>query len=185
MAWVDHLAGDTNAAAVRALDLYRDLLRFHQNDPAPRLAFAAADLERLTWGWNTAFGEDKYARYKAALERFTREYADFDISAFAVEREARVIQQEGDWVAAHDLANRAAKVFPNEPGGKLCHNLVLEIEAKVGGHHDGARLERAVAENHGSLPECGRPLFSRHSDRLGNVPASDSEPEFLFTPEYE
>ncbi|MGA2555027.1 MAG: alpha-2-macroglobulin family protein [Verrucomicrobiota bacterium] len=132
-AWVDHLGGDTNEAVVRALDLYRDLLRFHQDDPAPRLAFAAADLERLTWGWNTAFGEDKNARYKAALERFSREHADFDISAFAVEREARVIQQEGDLVAAHDLAGRAAKVFPNEPGGQLCHNLVLEIEARSAG----------------------------------------------------
>src|ERR1035441_589906 len=76
MNWVDHLAGDTNEAAIRALDLYRDLLRFHQNDPAPRLAFAAADLERLTWGWNAAFGEDKNARYKAALEAFVRSNAD-------------------------------------------------------------------------------------------------------------
>ncbi len=131
--WVDHLAGDTNEAAIRTLDLYRDLLRFHQNEPNPRLAFAAADLERLTWGWNTAFGGEKNARYKAALERFAREYADFDISAFAVEREARVIQQEGDLVAAHDLANRAAKAFPKEPDGKLCHNVVLEIEAKSAG----------------------------------------------------
>jgi hypothetical protein len=130
MNWVDHLAGDTNPAAIRALKLYRDLLRLHQNDPAPRLAFAAAELERLTWGWNTAFGEEKNALYKAALERFARDYADFDLSAFAVEREARVIQQEGDWVTAHDLANRAAKAFPNEPGGQLCHDLVLEIEAR-------------------------------------------------------
>ena len=49
------------APAVKALRLYRDLLRFHQSDPAPRLAFAAADLERLTWGWNAAFGEEKNA----------------------------------------------------------------------------------------------------------------------------
>ena len=50
-----------------------------------------------------------------------------------MEREARVLQQEGDLVAAHDLADRAAKPFRNSPGGKLCHNLVNEIEAKSAG----------------------------------------------------
>ena len=34
----------------------------------PEPAFADADLERLTWAWNTAFGEEKDARYQAALE---------------------------------------------------------------------------------------------------------------------
>ncbi len=136
--WVDRFAGaegtklvgDTNAPAVKALELYRDLLRFHQNDPAPRLAFAAVDLERLTWGWNAAFGEDKNARYKTALEAFIRSNADFDISALADEREARVLQQEGDLAAAHERAGHGAKIFPNSPGGKLCRNLVSEIEAK-------------------------------------------------------
>ena len=118
---------------MRALQLYRDLLRFHQNDPAPRLAFAAADLERLTWGWNAAFGEDKNARYKAALEAFIRDHADFDISALATNAKRRVLQQEGDLVAAHELAGRGANLFPNSPGGKLCRNLVIEIEAKSAG----------------------------------------------------
>jgi hypothetical protein len=128
--WVDRLAGDTNALAVKALALYGDLLRFHQNDPPPRLAFAAADLERLSWGWNAAFGEDKEACYKAALQSFIRANADFDLSALASEREARLSQQEGDWAAARELAARAARLFPNSPGGKLCRNLVAEIEAK-------------------------------------------------------
>jgi hypothetical protein len=136
--WADRLAGaegakpagDTNAPAVKAIRLYRGLLRFHQGDAAPRLAFAAADLERLAWGWNAAFGEDKNARYKAALEAFIRSNGDFDISALAMEHEARVLQQEGDLVAAHESAERGAKLFPNSPGGKLCHNLVAEIEAK-------------------------------------------------------
>ena len=126
---------------LKAIRLYQDLLRFHQSDPAPRLAFAAADLERLTWGWNAAFGEDKNARYKAALEAFIRAYADFDISALAIEREARVLQQEGELVAAHKLALRGAELFPQSPGGKLCRNLVTEIEAQVGQHHHRARVE--------------------------------------------
>ena len=99
-------------------------------DPSPQLAFADADLGRLSWGWNAAFGEDKNTRYKAALKAFIRTYADFDISALAIEREARVLQQEGDLVAARKLALRGAELFPQSPGGKLCRNLVNEIEAK-------------------------------------------------------
>ncbi len=123
-------ANDTGSAVLKAIRVYQDVLRFHQNDPAPRLAFAEADLERLTWGWNTAFGEDKDARYNAALEAFIRICADFDISALAIEHEARVLQREGDLVAAHKLAQHGAELFPQSPRGRLCHNLVTEIEAE-------------------------------------------------------
>jgi len=130
MSWQPAAGADTGSPVLKAIHLYQDLLGFHLNDPAPRLAFAHADLERLTWGWNAAFGEEKSARYKAALEDFIRTYADFDISTLAVDREARVLQQEGDLVAARKLALRGAEVFPQSPGGKLCRNLVKEIEAK-------------------------------------------------------
>jgi uncharacterized protein YfaS (alpha-2-macroglobulin family) len=138
MAWVDQiegpegpkLIGDTNAPGVKALELYRDLLRFHQHDPASSDAFAAADLERLTWGWNAAFGEEKNARAKAAVEAFIGKNGGLDICAFAYEREARVIQEEGDLIAAHDVAKRGMERYPNSPGGTLCHNLVRQIEAK-------------------------------------------------------
>ena len=121
---------DSDSSPLKAIHLYQDLLRFHQPDPAPQLALADVDLERLTWGGNTAFGEDKNPRYKAALGRFISLYADFEISALAIEREARVIQQEGDLVGAHTLASRGAQAFPRSPGGRLCHNLVKEIESK-------------------------------------------------------
>jgi hypothetical protein len=130
MGWQPSAGADTDSPVLKAIRLYQDLLRFHKNDPAPPLAFAAADLERLTWGWNTAFGEDKNTRYKTALEAFIRTYADFDISALAMERTARVVQQEGDLVAARKLALRGVELFPLSPGGKLCRNLVTEIEAK-------------------------------------------------------
>ena len=136
--WVDRLAGaegpklvgDTNVPPVKALKLYRELLRFHQSDPAPRLAFAAADLERLTWGWNVAVGEDKNARYKAALEVFIRANTGSDITALAYEREARVLEGEGDLTVAHELAGRGANLFPKSTGAKLCRNLIREFEAK-------------------------------------------------------
>src|ERR1051326_153970 len=123
-------SGDQDSAAVKAIRLYQDLLRFHQGDKAPSLAFADADLERLTWGWNTAFGESKNARYQAELEAFIRNHGDFDIAALAMEREARLLQQEGDLVGARKLALRGHELFPQSPGGKLCRNLVTEIESK-------------------------------------------------------
>jgi hypothetical protein len=128
--WQPAAGADTESPALKAIRLYQALLAFHKNDTAPRLAFAHADLERLTWGWNSAFGEDKNVHYKAALEDFIRAYADFDISTLAMEREARVLQQEGDLVGAHKLALRGVKVFPQSPGGELCRNLVTGIEAK-------------------------------------------------------
>jgi hypothetical protein len=121
---------DVESSKLKAIRLFQDLLRFHKSDPQPQFAFADADLERSTWGWNTGFGENKDARYQAALESFIRTYADFEISAIALEREARLLQQQGDLVAAHKLAQRGAELFPNSPGGKLCRNLVTDIEAK-------------------------------------------------------
>lgn len=116
--------------ALRAIDLYQALLRFHQADPAPQPALASADLDRLTWAGNAAFGESKDERYQASLDGFIRRYGDLDISALAYEHEARVLQRKGDLGAAHQLAKRGAELFPQAPGGKLCANLLVELEAK-------------------------------------------------------
>ena len=155
---------------LRAIQLYQALLRFHHNEPPPQLAFAEADLERLTWGWNTAFGEDKNARYKAALEAFIRKYGDFEIATLAYERQGRVLQQEGDLVAAHNLAQRGAQLFPQSPGGKLCRNLVTELKAKSasittervwnGFDISGAALPPAAA---GVSPANQAPAAGRHA----------------------
>ena len=123
-------ATDTNSPALRAIRLFQDLLRFHKNDSAPQFAFADADLERLSWGWNTAVGEEKNARYKAALENFITNYVDFEISSMAMEHEARVLQGEGDLLGAHKLVQRGVQTFPQSPGGRLCRNLLNQIEAK-------------------------------------------------------
>lgn len=129
MSWSPETA-DTNAPSMRALRLFQELLRFHQNDPAPRLAFAEADLSRFEWAWNTASGEEKNKRYKDALSNFIREYVDFDISAVAMYRQGQVLYDEGDWVGARELALRGANTFKDSPAGKMCLNLVGQIEAR-------------------------------------------------------
>jgi len=129
VAWKPETA-DTESPKLKAIRLFQDVLRFHKGDPPPRLAFADADLQRLMWAWNTAFGEDKDVRYRAALEAFIRTYADVEISARAIEQEARLVQQEGDLVEARKLALRGVQLFPQSPGGRLCRNVVTDIEAR-------------------------------------------------------
>jgi hypothetical protein len=122
-------AGDETSATLKAIRLYQNLLKFHQAD-ADKTAWIDADLLRLNFGFNKAFGEEKNARYKAALKRFTDQWGDHEIAARALHDWATVLQQEGNLVAAHQLAERGKNAFPNSVGGRRCHNLLLQIEAK-------------------------------------------------------
>ncbi len=122
-------AADENSATLKAIRLYQNLLKFHQKD-ADATALIDADLLRLNFGWNKAFGEEKNARYKAALKRFTDKWGDHEIAARALHDWAGVLQQEDDLVEAHKLAERGKNAFPNSVGGRRCHNLLLQIEAK-------------------------------------------------------
>src|SRR5258705_963878 len=120
----------TNASNYeRAVALYQDLLRIHQND-SDKSAFLDVDLQRLAFGHNVAFGEEKELRYKAALKSFVDAWADHETSAMALHAWARVLQQQQDLVQARQLALRARGAFPNSAGGRLCANLISEIESK-------------------------------------------------------
>lgn len=117
------------SATEKAFFLFRDLLAFHRGDADPS-AFADADLARLVWAYNAAFGEDKAARYKSALQKFVDRWADHALSALALHHWARVVQGEGELAEARALALRGANAHPVSIGGKMCRNLVAEIEGK-------------------------------------------------------
>jgi hypothetical protein len=119
---------ETNAAALRAVQLYQDLLRSHQNDP-DRTAFLDVDLARLLWGKNAAAAEGRAERFKAALLRFAGENAAHELSALALYHLAVQWRDEGNPAEAHRLATRGRDTHPESPGGKLCANLIAEIEA--------------------------------------------------------
>ncbi|HOX56208.1 MAG TPA: alpha-2-macroglobulin family protein [Candidatus Paceibacterota bacterium] len=114
---------------IKALTLQGALMAFHEKDSDPT-AFLDVDLNRLTYAWNTAFGETKNDRYKAALKAFVGKWADHELSALARERWARVLQQEGELVAARQIALEGAQAFPKTVGGRLCRNVVTAIESK-------------------------------------------------------
>ena len=115
--------------ALRAITLYQRLLAFHAGDK-DRSAYYDVDLARLTYGKNIAVGEDKDARYRAALERFIEETARHEISSRALARLAEQWIAEGDLVKARALAQRGQKAFPDSSGAKQCANLISQIEAR-------------------------------------------------------
>ncbi len=64
-------ATDTDSITLKAVKLFQDLMRFHAED-ADKSALLHADLSRLIFGNNRAFGEEKATRYKARAEAFRR-----------------------------------------------------------------------------------------------------------------
>ncbi len=103
-------------------------MKFHQND-ADKSAFLDADLHRLEFGYNKAFGEEKAARYKAELKRFADQHANHEISTRAIANLADVVHGEGDWVLARKIALTGVERNRESIGGKRCHNLIQQIEA--------------------------------------------------------
>lgn len=122
---------DTSAPALKAIRLYQDLIRFHQPDADP-VALLDVDLARLVWGDNVAVGDEteKEARYGAALKAFVDRWADHEVSALALERWARLRQRAGNLVEAHQLATRGRNAHPTSPGGRLCANLIADLETR-------------------------------------------------------
>ena len=120
---------DKDSISLKAIRLYQNLMRFHADD-AEKSALLHCDLQRLSLGNNKAFGEEKNARYKAALKRFVDAWADHEISAWARFEWAHALHNENELAEAHKIAKQGEQTYPNSIGGKMCFNLVRQIEAK-------------------------------------------------------
>ncbi|MFO0796702.1 MAG: alpha-2-macroglobulin family protein [Gemmataceae bacterium] len=120
---------DAGSRLLKSVKLYQTLLTFHAGDENPS-ARLDADLHRLRFGHTRAVGPDKDAKYIAALERFVGENEKHELSAMARSLWARAEMGRGDRVKARQLALAGKAAFPDSPGGKLCHNVIVEIEAK-------------------------------------------------------
>ncbi|MGB7347727.1 MAG: alpha-2-macroglobulin family protein [Pirellulaceae bacterium] len=122
---------DSESPTLKAIQLYQDLLSFHSDDDDPS-ALIDADLLRLIFANNIAVGDEKSARFKAAMGRFAKEHADHRISARAIHQLATAIYTEGDWVEARTTAQSGVTPFPGSVGSNLCYNLIQQIEAREG-----------------------------------------------------
>lgn len=128
LAW-QPAASETYSPELKAVQLYKDLLRFHAAD-ADRSAFYDADLARIIYGYNVAQGEDTDQRYAAALEQFIEHTAHHEISTRAIAKLAAYHQSENDLVTAHEIASQGLETFPDSAGWIECHNLIQQIEQK-------------------------------------------------------
>jgi uncharacterized protein YfaS (alpha-2-macroglobulin family) len=126
-------SAEWNSAALspiaKAIHLYQKLLKIHQNDK-DKSAFIDADIGRLVYGKNIAFGEEKNARFKKAIRAVAEKWSDNELAAVAWYHYASAIRDEGKLTEAHAIAERTAKDFPKSNGAALCRNLIDQIESK-------------------------------------------------------
>lgn len=111
----------------KALVLWRDLLRFHRDDPDPA-AFADADLGRLNWARNAAGGDTKAEKFRAALTALVERWKHLEVGARARAQLAELLQQEQDLVEAYRVASALPAAFKETPGGQRCRNLIRGLE---------------------------------------------------------
>ena len=118
---------DTDSPLYKAIGLYQAVLAFHR-EAENEDAWIDWDLDRLRFGYNHALGEEKQARYKAALRRYVERWGEHENSARARYAWAGVLRDEGELVEAHRMAGQGYRQFPDSPGGRQCYNLMREIE---------------------------------------------------------
>ncbi|MFM7244786.1 MAG: MG2 domain-containing protein [Planctomycetaceae bacterium] len=128
----DRAVTDTDSPILQAAALYRSLLDFHAAD-ADRTAFRAADLDRILWAAGVAVdaGDVTVTDRKAdALEAFIATAGDHETGALAAHALAEIAREHDDMPRARTIAAEAAARHPTSPGGRLCRNLVAEIESR-------------------------------------------------------
>lgn len=120
-------SSDQKSGLLKSIGLYQELLRFHaDDDPAARLD---ADLHRLRFAHQHTGGAEKTARFRAALQRFADQHLKHELSSLALSHLAGSHQSEGDLVEARKIALVGMERFPKSVGGKLCFNMIQQIEA--------------------------------------------------------
>ena len=130
----DPAVTDRESPLAQAAGLYRELLEFHQpqkNAAADRTPLLAADLDRILWAAGQAVGEDLADRKQLALEAFIARAGDHETAALAQFHLANLLREQGALVEARALAAQGLEAHPQSPGGKLCKNLIAEIESKA------------------------------------------------------
>jgi len=116
----------------KGLALYDALIEFHRADENID-ARAMAEIHRAEY--ICAFDEkprkERDEAFEKSLDGFLKDYdGKTEATAYAASIKATILRNKNDLVAAHDLAAAYAAKWPNSPGGKMCANIVADIEAK-------------------------------------------------------
>ena len=128
---------DADSPLLGEMRLFRRLLEAHADD-ADRTALLAADLDRIERASASAISpggdEDRNARTTKALEALLEDCGKNEVAAMVRHRLAGVVRQGNDddaVVKARAIAAAGAASHPESAGGKLCKNLVAEIDGKT------------------------------------------------------
>jgi hypothetical protein len=137
LAWrpeADAAITDKESPLLEAAALYRGLLEFHSvaigGAAGDRSALLSADLDRILWASGAAVGEGLEERKEKSLRGFIERAGAHETAALATFQLASLIQGQGDFAAARELAAQAAAKWPESHGGAQCANLVTQIESK-------------------------------------------------------
>ena len=116
----------------KGIALYDALIAFHIADGnADARAFAEIDRAEYIQSFDEKPEKERDAAFEKFLDGFIKEYdGKTEVVAIAAAKRAELMRQstKPDLVAAHDLAAIYAKKYPDSPGGKMCANIVAEIE---------------------------------------------------------
>jgi len=130
----------------KGLALYGSLIEFHRAD-GNLDARAMAELGRAEYilGFDKKPAKVRNTAFAEFVDGFLKEYdGRTEVVAIVAARKARMLSDEHadgyvdlveksrtvNLVAAHDLAASYAAKWPDSPGGKMCANIVADIEAK-------------------------------------------------------
>ncbi|MBP7866677.1 MAG: hypothetical protein KA419_12095 [Acidobacteria bacterium] len=149
--WKDFLAwepktADADSPKVKALALYRKLIAFHRGDADPS-ARIDADLHRLVYLKNEAYGEGKVGTFLQRLEELASAHPGVPVTALVRFYQAKALEDEGERVKALRVALDTEKAFPGTPGAQACRCVADRIRMKtatIGG-------ERTIPPEKGSL----------------------------------
>ncbi len=122
------VTSDVKSGLLKSIGLYQELLRFHAKDENPS-ARLDANLQRLRFAYQHSGGAERTARFRAALQRFADQHVKHELSSMALSLLAGSHQKEGDLAEARKIAIVGMERFLKSVGGKLCFNMVQQIEA--------------------------------------------------------
>lgn len=170
---------DTDSPKLKAIHLFQKLMTNHQKD-ADQHAFLDADLHRLRFGNQQAYGEEKKVLFKKALKQFAEAHPTNELSARARFEWASVLHQENDFVGARNQALQGKNTFPDSFGGKMCQNLILTIEDK----QFQVQAERVWAKPYAKVQVGYRNITQLHfraykSDWASRITNVNARPEYL------
>lgn len=126
MAWKPETT-DPQSPTLKAIQLFQDLLSFHASD-TDASAFFDADLARIEFGENASTQNIDDPDYRIALQHLIEASIHHEFSSFARATLAKHISSlKPD--EAHAIATAGFKAFPDSEGGRLCYNLIQQLEA--------------------------------------------------------